>query len=494
MPRSDHGPADAPNALDVGRPSANPDHFTLDGRRTWLHLGAIAISLALLGLSRLIFNVVGQHLFGLVLVGKANILLSLAMLVGLPASTGLATAISRFVPIFDDPAAIARALRASVLLALVTSVAVLVPAAAVSRSWRDAGSWQTDFSIAAAWAILYAVYSVGRAFFFAKTRIGLILILEIAGFAAFSGGILCTVRWPGLWWLPFAVYPLPMCMSIVLIVFRQPVIGSLFTTREFFRFAMLALLGSVAGQGVQYGSTLVGGATGGASLAGTWATLVSLASPVLLLPRSLSTSFLPRLSGLSVRSTHEFESASELHHSLSALLALPATMLLLIAGFVGPASIFPSQPGVDTHIPWLLLCCLTYVASRSEPILTGNASAGFAGPNAIAAAVAAVICMLSWALLPGKTGALVSIATGMLIYAILVPLLALSIVRWISPKFRPRIRTQPGDFAMFAILTMLLLWPTTQWVEWVSVGIGAVGLAAQYRSYRVRRFVGGLAQ
>jgi hypothetical protein len=224
---------------------------------------------------------------------------------------------------------------------------------------------------------------------------------------------------------------------------------------------------------------LVGGATGGVSLAGTWATLVSLASPVLLLPRSLSTLFLPRLSGLSVRSRAGFEATSELHQSLSSLLALPAMLILLIAGFAGPVWLFPSAPGVETHVPWILLCSVTYVTSRSEPILTGNASLGFAGPNAIAAAIGAGICALAWMLMPSWSSALVAIAAGLLIYATVVPLLALGLVRWKSTEFRPRLRIQPGDFAMIGGLAVLLYWPACRWAEMVCLSISALGIVAQ---------------
>lgn len=462
------------------------EHET-EGHNRVLNLAAIGSSLALLGLSRLLFNLVGHQSFGLELVGRANVLLALAMLVGLPSSAGLSMAIARFVPILNGPAEIRKTVRVAVLLSLVTSVLILIPSALVSDAWRHASTRHSDFLIAALWSILYAVYSVGRALLFARARARSVLGLEALGFALFGLALMCAIRWHAAWWLPFAVYPLPVSVSVLWTSVGHAPDHSRIRQAEFLRFAALALLGSVAGQGVQYGSTLVGGASGGASLAGTWATLVSLASPMLLLPRSLSTAYLPRLSALSIISRDRFESASREHHRLAALLAVPATGAMLLAGLIGPRWMFPSEPGVDTLLPWLLLCFLTYATSRAEPVLTGGAALGYAGPNAAAATVGGGLCALLWFLLPARMSVLVAIAVGLLVYAIVVPFIALFIIRTRAAAIRPRFDLQPGDFAIaFALLVVLALRGSAT-AQIIGISITALGALLQWRTYRANR-------
>lgn len=468
----------------------NISTFSLSAGKTWLHVGAVGASLVCLGLSRLVFNVVGQHVFGLPLVGRANLLLSVAMLAGLPSSAGLAMALARFLPIYHSDSQAAHALRAAANMALLTTAALVAPVAFASRVLVGQESWLSDFTIAGLWALLYAVYAIGRAALFAKSRVGRALVLELFGCTAFGIALILAARWHDLWWIPFALYPVPMSLSVLPALARFADFVDPLGHREFLRFAVLALLGSVAGQGVQYASTLVGGAAGGASLAGTWATLVSLASPVLLLPRTLSTSFLPRLAGLSVTSKEEFELTSREHQSLSSLLALPASVVLVLAWSVCPAGIFPLELGANSRLPWMLLCFLTYVTSRSEPLLTGNAALGFAGPNAAAAGLGAAICALSWWALSRRTSVLVAIAAGLLIYAVVVPVIALVVVRWRSSGLKPYFRIQPGDLAMSGVILLALRFPASARATVAGLAVAALGFGIQCWIFFSRRKAG----
>ncbi|HEX4823517.1 MAG TPA: hypothetical protein VFV19_04365 [Candidatus Polarisedimenticolaceae bacterium] len=454
--------------------------------RSLSYVVSVGITLAALGLSRLLFNTVGNRTVGLSTVGSANIALSLALLCGLPVSAGLAMALSRFVPLLDGARQITRAVRLSTLLGIASTLPVLaVTCWAYVRTSVDPPSW-SRLALIAAWALIYAQYAIGRSLLFARGAIRRVLALEILGFGLFACALAATFHSPRDWWLPFTLYPLPMAGWSLWQSFSFPSGERTVAERDFLRFAALGLLGSAAGQGIQYGSTLAGAALAGRDGAGLWAILLSVSAPVLLLPRSLSTSYLPRLSALSSTDGNAFAETSREHQRFSGLLALPATIGLMIAGRTFGERLFPAPTAIDPLPIWLTLCVMTFVTCRGEPILTAIAARGKAGINAAAALAGAAMCAAIWLVGYPRAG-LLRVAAGLAVYSIAVPLVAAFIARFSLGPLRPRLYAQASDGIALLALPLMVACGESRWVLLATALATAIAAA-----YDARHLIGSI--
>lgn len=404
-------------------------------RLTALELASVGASIAALGISRVGFNIVGNHVLGLDAVGLANVCLSVALLIGLPVSAGLAAAISRFVPLLSSASDAPRTLRIAIAWSLACLVVGLVVALPLLRATSSLAATPVALTVIAAWTGLYAVYAVGRARLFAERRTHLALALELSALGAFAAGLLAASAAHELWWLPFGLYPLPMVAGLLWSLARPAPRGAVPLPAGFLRFAAWAFAGSAASLGIQYGSTLVAGAHGGAGHAGIWATLSSLAAPVLLLPRSLSTVFLPRLSRLSAGPRAAFADARAEHGRVASVIAFPATALPMLAGPLLLPVVLGRRVEPEVAMAWIVVCVTTYVICRKEPAITAIAARGHAGVNAAAAFGAASVCALVWVAAPPFAGELPALALGLLVQAFAAPAIATALVR----------RREPGD-------------------------------------------------
>jgi O-antigen/teichoic acid export membrane protein len=449
-----------------------------EARRPLMSVVSVGVTLASLGLSRLAFNIVGNHSFGVATVGRANVLLSIALLVGLPASAGIAPALSRFIPIYAGGRETWQALRMSIPLALGVVVLAVTAVLTASRAGLVAEAGWSDLALITSWAIVYAAYALGRALLFAQGRIRTVLYLELLGLSSFGIALAAAATSRG-WWIPFLVYPVPTAASLFVTALRHPVRGPLPNGSAFLAFAALALVGSIASLGIQYGSTLVSAAAGGTIVAGIWATLVSAASPVLLFPRSLSTLYLPRLAAECHPPGAAFGALTQEHERMARMFAILATFSLLAFGAVGIGLAIPGGATREISVAWCLLSLVSYATCRGEPLLTTVAALGFAGVNASSSLLATPLCVATWVGF-GKAGhQLLGVASGMLVFAVAVPAFSFALVTFRSVRGRPRVTAHAADFAVVIAVLAMMASRGHDAIELAALGIGLLALGME---------------
>lgn len=360
-------------------------------------LGATAIShfvlsgmtLALFGLSRVVFNAVGFRYFGSAEVGAVNVAMSTAVLLSLPTTAGLCPAYTRYVALTSDegrPPLFAWTMALFLpILTLLALVSVLVPGPLAH--------------VTALWVCLYSFYSLGRADQFAANRPGGAVALEVSSFLLFLLVLFLSIPFD----LPLAVaisaYFLPVALYCLRLALRAR--GVKRAERGFWTFTLLALLGSVPSLGVLYGSTIAMHWVGGLEAAGVWAALVSLVSPVLLVPRTLSSVFLPKLAATSTSSASSdadaWSALTGSHRRLAA--ALSPVLVCLALGLAGPlVHVTVGRAATKVELLWWLMVVLSmYMAVRLEPLITCLAALGKNGISTIGAFVGGAVCLLIWA-------------------------------------------------------------------------------------------------
>jgi O-antigen/teichoic acid export membrane protein len=344
-------------------------------------------------------------------------------------------------------------------LALLTVAAGLAIALLILAVSRPARLTPDLLPVTVLWTVLYAVYALSRSHLYAERRVRQALVLELAGFASFAAALAVSRARPVLWWLPFAVYPLPVAGRALALWMRGPLSGRLGDWPGLTRFATLAFLGSASSLGIQYGSTLVIGATGGAASAGVWATLTSIAAPVLLLPRSLSTLYLPRLAKLTLASREAFETMSAKHLRMATMCALPIVALFALLGPYALPSVLGGSQDRTVLATWTILCTSTYVVCRKEPLITAVAALGRAGVNATAAFVGATACAIVWILAPMFIPQLLAVAAGALVQAFGTPTVAAWLAQRRDAAHRVRWSIRLSDAAMLTVAALSLLAP-----------------------------------
>jgi len=353
-------------------------HFILSGA-----------TLALYGLSRVAFNALGFRHFGAEAVGAVNVAMSTAVLISMPATAGLGPAYTRYVALSEDETrnglfawTVTLLLPMVVLLGAVCLVPALTPLPAFTALWVG----------------LYSFYSLGRADQFARNRPAGAVVLEITSFVLFLIGIFLSASWrlpPGL---AFSLYFLPMGLYCLRLLvgsgrFHRPAPG-------FWSFALVSLLGSLPSLGVLYGSTIAMSRVGGLAAAGVWAALVSLISPVLLVPRTLNSVFLPKLAAASPSSASADGSAwsalTGSHRRLAA--ALSPVIVCLALGLAGPLmqATVDRTPTRTEFLWWLMIVLSMYAAVRLEPLITCLAALGRNGVATAASFCGGAVCGAVW--------------------------------------------------------------------------------------------------
>jgi len=219
-------------------------------------------------------------------------------------------------------------------------------------------------------------------------------------------------------------------------------------------FAWYSLLGSAAGIGIAYFTTIVVSASLDLARAGLWATLLSLAAPLLLAPRTLSASFFPRLSLLGSADAEGFRRLCRLHQEFASLLALGSVgaalaltrpILRIAVGDASPDGLVPS---------WMLIALASYGVFRGEPIVTACAALGRARLTAIAAFAGACGCVAIWAALLPRAG-MPGVATGYMAYAVLTPVLVAVASRRRGPA--PPLFLFPSDVVFAAVAGLVAM-------------------------------------
>jgi O-antigen/teichoic acid export membrane protein len=424
-----------------------------EGARTMSRLATVAAVLASYGLCRLVFNAVGLRRLGAETVGTVNIALSMAVLVSLPVSAGLAPALSRFLPLLPGEAS-RSALRR---WALGTGAAWLAAPAAlflIIVGLILGFPYAPSFApIVLLWSALYAMYALCRAELFASDAPGRALVLEAAGVTLFGAGLLLlfTTGWGR--WLPFSVYYLPAVAWI-----GSRALGSRagveapIASREVRAFAGYSLMGSAASLGIAYFTTVVVSASSGLAAAGLWATLLSVAAPLLLAPRTLNSSFFPRLSLLGRTDPESFRRLCRLHHHFSSLLALGSVGgALVLAGPILRIAVGEDSAGA-LGTSWILVGVASYDIFRGEPLITSCAALGRARLTALAAFFGAGVCAALWTGLLPRAG-MAGVAAGYLAYTLVTPVVVLIASRRRGPA--PPVFLFPSD-AAFAVVVALV--------------------------------------
>jgi len=489
-----------------------------DGSKTLTRLVTVAAVLAAYGLSRLIFNALGLRLIGAERVGAINIALSMAVLVSLPVSAGVAPALSRFFPLLADDANRGALRRwglgaGAAWMALPAALFLLIYGLALGFPYG------TLFApLVLLWSALYALYSLCRAELFASDAPGRALVLEMAGVALFAAALLALFATRAGAWIPFSVYYLPAAAFVLSRALRArpsaapsppslplrpspPSIPSATSARsassapsvpssatapiapgEMRAFAAYSLLGSAAGLGIAYFTTVVVSATLSLASAGLWATLLSVAAPLLLAPRTLNSSFFPRLSLLGRTHTEGFRRLSRLHQHFASLLALGSVGgALVLAGPILRIAVGGASAG-ELTTTWTLVGVASYGVFRGEPLITACAALGRARLTAFAAFGGAGFCVALWALLLPRAG-MPGVAAGYMAYAALTPILV-----WIASRRRgpaPPVFLFPAD-AVFALIVVLVATGLTRESTGRIVGLAVVVVTLALGLVRIR--------
>jgi hypothetical protein len=296
---------------------------------------------------------------------------------------------------------------------------------------------------------------LNRSDLFALGRAGTALGIEVAGLALFLLALCGIALTGGFYGIPFSVYYLPSALFL-LWGLRPRGTGSAslpFARGELMRVALFALAGSVVSLGISYLTTIVVGSSSGIAKAGLWATLLSIAAPILLVPRTLNSYFLPRLSLMGSRSAEAFRALSRLHQRGSSLLALVcvgAPLVLTretIAWGVGGTG----DPGLA--LSWRFLCAASYGIFRGEPLITAVGALGYTGLTAAVSAVSGALCVGIWlALLPA--GGLPAVAAGSAAFSILAPVLIAAASRLRTEKLHPPVELLPADGVFILICAL----------------------------------------
>jgi len=353
-------------------------HFILSGA-----------TLALYGLSRVVFNALGFRYFGPESVGAVNVAMSTAVLISMPTTAGLCPAYTRHVALDSDENR--RRLFA-------WTAALFLPMAFLLGALSLVSPLETLPGFTALWVVLYSFYSLGRADQFAGNRPGGAVALEVASFVLFLSGIFITARFALPEAIPFSLYFLPMCLYCLRGLLtsgglRRPSAG-------FWPFAAVSFLGSLPSLGVLYGSTIAMSHVGGLAAAGVWAALVSLISPVLLVPRTLNSVFLPKLAAASPASASADDGAwtalTGSHRRLAA--ALSPVIVCVALGLAGPLmQATVDRPPARTELLWWLMVVLSmYAAVRLEPLITCLAALGRNGVATAASFCGGAVCLILW--------------------------------------------------------------------------------------------------
>jgi O-antigen/teichoic acid export membrane protein len=403
----------------------------------------------------LIFNAAGLRLLGAEAVGIVNIALSMAVLVSLPVSAGVAPALSRYLPLLesgDGRTALRRwALGAGAVGMLAPALIFLLVYGAILRLPYGA----LFAPMVLLWSGLYALYSLCRADLFAAGSPTRALWLEGAGVGLFALGMAVLVAGGTGAWVPFSVYYVPAAAWIVVRTLRAGADAHVpVAPRELRAFALYSLLGSAASLGIAYFTTVVVSASSGLASAGLWATLLSVAAPLLLAPRTLNSSFFPRLSRLGRTNPDGFARLCRVHQRFASLLALGSVgaalvlarpLLGLAVGEVSSAALMPS---------WTLICIACYGIFRGEPLITACGALGRARLTALAAFAGAGVCAGFWiALLPGA--GMPGVAAGYMAYTLVVPVIVLVASRLRGPA--PPAYFFPSDGAFAAVVLLIVL-------------------------------------
>jgi len=353
-------------------------HFVLSGA-----------TLALYGLSRVVFNALGFRHFGAEAVGAVNVAMSTAVLVSMPTTAGLCPAYTRYVALTEDETR--RGLVA-------WTVTLFLPITLLLGALCLVTPLQTLPAFTALWVVLYSFYSLGRADQFAGNRPAGAVALEVVSFALFLAGIFLAATFALPAALAFSLYFLPMVLYCLRQLVRPPRLQR--PGDGFWTFAFVSLLGSLPSLGVLYGSTIAMSHVGGLAAAGVWAALVSLISPVLLVPRTLNSVFLPKLAAASPSGTSAdggaWSALTGSHRRLAA--ALSPVIVCLALGLAGPLmQVTVDRAPTRTELLWWLMIVLSmYAAVRLEPLITCLAALGRNGIATVASFAGGAVCLVLW--------------------------------------------------------------------------------------------------
>jgi len=428
------------------------------GRLGLTHFLLAGSTLALYGITRLVYNVAGLRFFGVELVGHANVALSLAVLVSLLATTALGPALLRFLPNEElrrglSPRDLLREVLSASVPTLVLPMVLLLAAGSIHPGWtvssgRTTALWTT-------WAVLYSWYTLGKSFLLALNRSVTAVVLELAGFGCFGLALALCSHQPYLYWLPITLYFLPMavaapCLAGTGIRFR------LHLPPGYVQFGLLAFLGSVSSMGTLYASTLVAAAAIDIKAAGAWSVLLSAISPVLLFPRTLNTVLLPKLSILSLGEPALFRGLSTFHQRLSSLGGATVGTLALVFGTPFLDTLLPYSADGSWPKVWLFAVISLFCTVRTEPLVSALASLGFQRRSTAASFSAGALCALLWMVLVRPLG-LRGLAIGYAVFSASL-LVMLAVVTWASRRDNTRLVLKffPSD-AVFCGVALALL-------------------------------------
>lgn len=257
------------------------------------------VSLALIGLSRFIFNSLTLRNFGSDTTGQLNVAMSLAMLASLPATTSVGTAVVRFVARargrgqFDQENAY---IKKSLFSTLSIALAVVLALAWVSdplAAWNKIDAnliWQVGL-----FAGTYALYQWMRGVYYARNKVGPYTILEGASGVAFVICLLALTLSKQSFYLL-----LSFCVAygffFVTALIREPhlLFGNSATlseeeNRDFWNYSLLAFVATSASLAVRELAILAAPHFSDFSGAAHLALCQSMLVPLQFLPRTLRT-------------------------------------------------------------------------------------------------------------------------------------------------------------------------------------------------------------
>ena len=351
------------------------------------------LSLALFGLGRFVFNLLGLRVFGSAEIGRLNIGLSTWTLIAVLASSVPSVIAAKYVAEWLGAGSRDRAGRvlACALMATWIAYGAMVLVAAV----RDPSA------LATAWPYYggaYATYLVMRSAYFAHQRTAAILQMESVAFGMFIVTLIAAVfaRSPGLAAFALTLQPLVYSLQAVMGLRREIVLAGAMeearvNAREYSVFALAAFANSATGLASYHLVVVLAGAlVPRIEDVGYLSVMLSTLSPLNLVPQALGSVLLADFA----RRQGMQDSDRPRHVALRATLFLQVFVLV----FIGPLLAFPAPVFKAAHIPlepdiastwkWLLFTIgLNIVSSPCGHFLT-------ASRYAIKQAVASVVFLV----------------------------------------------------------------------------------------------------
>lgn len=386
-------------------------------------------ALVLVGLTRIVFNTLVGRVFGLNVLGGANVGISMVFLATDIFVAGLAPTLGKFIPEFLGQGNMALARR---VYGIIKFVVISISALFMAVMYLCRHQWapniqigQTEYVSSLPLVFLYSMYVLEKSAYFGFGKVTEYarneVISNILFFISLGGIVVCKNE--RLVLMPFYVMYLVFgLLSQIDLRHRGRILSEnqvVIPVRRMIPFALFAIVGMAASMGRSQVSTIVVSSNLDVFSAGLYSSVFSLLTPLYLLPRALSLVIFPTMS-------RAYGAGDEKSNSL--LLNQSTAWLTVGMGFICGLSILLAPSlllfvlGSGEYMAMItafrLLVISAYVSITTIPIVNALSSTRYVHIPNIAAVVALLANIVVWQWLLPDSG-INGVALGYLVGTVL---------------------------------------------------------------------------